>query len=228
MHAVHDEQKGGRIHSPGRRAAGMLAGVLDQFGVESSSHVTLFTDSHLVRGTLRTRQRRLTDVLNAMDVSFVVLEEVILEDFGARATIERADYAQVNLATILFAVAEVMVEATPELRTMKVPERALVSVPPFKIVGRIHLLPERNLHHALSDLGGRFLPVTDATYWSDSLGEARTQAPFLAVNHSRAQVLAPYRETDVWAGVTIGEGARSGSEAEAGAGAEREAEAGES
>ncbi|KRT63350.1 MAG: hypothetical protein XU10_C0012G0041 [Chloroflexi bacterium CSP1-4] len=193
----------------------MLTGMLDQYGVESSSHVTLFTDSHVVRGMLRTRQRRLTDVLNATDASFVVLEEVILEDFGARATIERADYAQVNLATILFAVAEVAVEATPELRTMKVPERALVSVPPFKIVGRIHLLPERNLHHALSDLAGRFLPVTDATYWSDSLGEARTQAPFLAVNHSRAQVLAPYRETDVWAGVTIGEGA----DAERGTGA---------
>jgi hypothetical protein len=204
----------------------MLAGVLDQFGVESSSHVTLFTDSHLVRGTLRTRQRRLTDVLNATDASFVVLEEVILEDFGARATIERADYAQVNLATILFAVAEVTVEATPELRTMKVPERALVSVPPFKIVGRIHLLPERDLHHALSDLGGRFLPVTDATYWSDSLGEARTQAPFLAVNHSRAQVLAPYRETDVWAGVTIGEGAEAGHEAGPAPEAVREADTG--
>src|SRR3989304_6313658 len=193
----------------------MLTGMLDQYGVESSSHVTLFTDSHVGRGRLRPRQRRLTDVLNATDASFVVLEEVILEDFGARATIERADYAQVNLATILFAVAEVAVEATPELRTMKVPERPLVSVPPFKSGGRIPLLPELNLHHALSDLAGPFLPVTDATYWSDSLGEARTQAPFLAVNHSRAQGLAAPPETAVWAGVTIGEGA----DAERGTGA---------
>lgn len=182
----------------------MLARVFDQFGAEAISRLTLFTDSHVVRGTLRTRQRRLTDVLNAMDAAFLVLDDVILEDFGARATVERSDFAQVNLATILFAVTEESVESTAELRTNKVSELALISVPPFKILGRIHLLPERDLHHALSDLGGRFIPVTDATHWSDSLGEARAQAAFVAVNHARAQVLAPYRAADVWAGVKVG------------------------
>ena len=32
---------------------------------------------------------------------------------------------------------------------------------------------ERDLREALVELTGRFLPVTDATYWSDPLGEAR-------------------------------------------------------
>jgi hypothetical protein len=43
--------------------------------------------------------------------------------------------------------------------------------------------------------------VTDATYWSDSLGEARTAALLVAVNHERAQLMAPHREVDPWAGL---------------------------
>jgi hypothetical protein len=78
---------------------------------------------------------------------------------------------------------------------------ASISIPPFKITGRIHLLPERDLREALSELTGAFVPVTDATYWSDTVGEARATAPMLAINHSRAQILAPHTEIDPWAGV---------------------------
>ncbi|MET1232881.1 MAG: hypothetical protein ABWY52_08545 [Candidatus Limnocylindrales bacterium] len=177
--------------------------MFEHIGSESTTRVTLFTDSHVVRGNLRTRQRRLTDALNATDATFLVLDDVIFEDFGVRAVVERADYAQINLATILFAVADADVEPTPELRMAKVPEKALVSVPPFKITGRIHLLPERDLHEALSELLGRFVPMTEAIYWSDALSEARTPAPFLAVNHARTQILAPFKEQDVWAGVVV-------------------------
>lgn len=177
--------------------------MFEHIGAETTTQVTLYTDSHVVRGDLSTRQRRLTDALNAADASFLVLDNVIFEDFGVRAVVERAEYAQINLATILFAVAEAEVEPTPELRMTKVPEKALVSVPPFKINGRIHLLPERDLHIALTELIGRFVPVTEAIFWSDALGEARTPAPFLAFNHARAQILAPFKEQDVWAGVVV-------------------------
>jgi hypothetical protein len=80
----------------------------------------------------------------------------------------------------------------------------MISIPPFRITGRIHLLPERDLREALSELTGRFLPVTDATYWSDTVGEARNTAPMVAVNHARAQILAPHREADPWAGLDRG------------------------
>jgi len=110
----------------------------------------------------------------------------------------------VNLASVLFAVVNEPVSPAPELRTPKIPEEALISIPPFKVTGQIHLMPERSLRDALSELTGHFLPVTDATYWSDSLGEARTQAELLAVNHERAQILAPHRVTDPWAGLDSG------------------------
>jgi hypothetical protein len=63
--------------------------MFDHIGAESSTRITLYTDAHVVRGDLRTRHRRLTDVLNATDASFLVLDNVIFEDFGVRAVVER-------------------------------------------------------------------------------------------------------------------------------------------
>lgn len=163
--------------------------------------LTLYTDSFVIHGSLNTRQRRVTDMLNMAEDRFLVLSEVTTDEFGTRGESIRAEFAQVNLASVLFAVVNEPVEPAPELRTPKIPEEALISVPPFKVTGFIHLMPERSLRDALSELTGHFLPVTGATYWSDVLGEARTTAELLAVNHERAQILAPHRVTDPWAGL---------------------------
>jgi hypothetical protein len=116
-----------------------------------------------------------------------------MEEFGARGQTTRADFAQVNLSSLLFAITDSVVEAQPELRLVKSSEEALVIVPPFKVVGRIHVLPDRDLRDALSELTGRFIPVTDACYWSDILDQPRTSATFVAFNHARAHVLASHR-----------------------------------
>jgi hypothetical protein len=85
-----------------------------------------------------------------------------------------------------------------------VAERALVSIPPFRVVGNIHLLPERNLRDALAEFHGKFLPVTDATYWAEGLGGQRETVAMVAVNHALAQFFAPFREVDPWAGMGAG------------------------
>jgi hypothetical protein len=168
--------------------------------------LTLYTDSYVVRGNVRTRQKRITDILNQADEEFLVIEEAVVDPLGSHGEVIRAEYAQVNLATVLFAVSDVPVEPTPELRTPKVQEQALVTVPPFTVIGRVHLLPERALRNALEELTGRFIPVTDATYWSDVVGEPRTTAMLVAVNHARAQILAPHRVVDPWSGLGAGAG----------------------
>jgi len=167
------------------------------------SHValTLYTDAFVIKGSVRTRQGRITDILNQADETFLVLADAVVDEYGSRGMPIRSEFAQVNLAAVLFAVAESAVEPRPDLRTPKVPEQALISIPPFRVTGRVHLLPERDLREALSELTGRFIPVTEATYWSDSIGEARATAPMLAVNHERAQIFAPHREVDVWGGL---------------------------
>jgi hypothetical protein len=163
--------------------------------------LTLYTDAFIIRGSLVTRQRRVTDMLNMAEDRFLVLADVTTDEFGSRGDQMRAEFAQVNLASVLFAVVNEPVAPAPELRTPKIAEEALISIPPFKVTGFIHLMPERSLRNALSELTGNFLPVTDAAYWSDVLAEARTQAALLAVNHERAQILAPYRASDPWVGL---------------------------
>lgn len=163
--------------------------------------LTLYTDSFVIKGSIRTRQGRITDILNQADEEFLVLSDTIVDEYGARGVPLRTEYAQVNLGAVLFAVANEPVEPRPDLRTPKVPEQALISIPPFRITGRVHVMPERDLREALSELTGRFIPVTDATYWSDSIGEARATADMVAINHERAQILAPHREVDVWGGL---------------------------
>lgn len=176
----------------------MFAGI---GGEEQAVGLTLYTDAYVVRGTIRTRQRRVTDILNHAEDDFLVISDATFDEFGSRAQTVQSEFAQVNLGTVLFAVADTPVEPIPELRMPKIAEQALISVPPFRITGRIHLLPERDLREALGELTGRFIPVTEATYWSDTVGEARTTAAMVAFNHARAQILAPNREIDPWAGL---------------------------
>jgi hypothetical protein len=164
--------------------------------------MTMYTEQLIVRGTIQTTQHRVTDILNQATDSYLVLEDVTLEEYGSAETPTRAEFAQVNLASVLFAVSLTAVEPMRELRTPKVTERALLSIPPFRVVGHVHLLPERGLRSGLAELHGAFIPVTDATFWADRLGESRQTVAYVAVNHARAQVFAPFREIDPWAGVT--------------------------
>lgn len=176
----------------------MFAGIGGELRAAS---ITLVTDAFIVRGTIQTRHRRITDMLNTAEHEFLVLERATFDEFGSTGVAMQTDFAQVNLGAVLFGVADEAVEVTPELRVPKVSERALISVPPFTVTGQIHLMPGRDLHEALGELMGRFIPVTDAVYWSDRVGEARTSALVVAVNHNRAQILAPHREVDPWAGL---------------------------
>jgi hypothetical protein len=179
--------------------------------------ITLVTDNFVVRGTLQTRHRRITDMLNMTEHDFLVLEQCTFDEFGSAGVVMQTDFAQVNLGAVLFGVADEPVEVTPELRVPKVSERALISVPPFTITGHIHVMAGRDLRQALDELMGRFIPVTEATYWSDRVGEARTEALVVAVNHNRAQILAPHREVDPWAGLDRSGGSETPEASELGA-----------
>ena len=171
-------------------------------GAARTNHITLYTDAYTVRGRLESNHRRLTDALNEAADGFVVLADVTFDEFRHAANLIRAEYAQINLGSVLFVTAEDDLDPDPTLATPRVSEEALISVPPFKVLGRIHLEVDRPLRDALGELRGRFVPVTQATHWSDALAEARTTVPYLAVNHARCQILAPHQEVDPWAGLS--------------------------
>jgi hypothetical protein len=155
--------------------------------------LTLYTDALITHGHVRTRLHRVTDILNLSETPFLVLEDVTVTELDGSGEAVWAGFAQVNLDAVLFAVADTPVEPSPELRAPKNPEQVLVSVPPFRVTGNIHVLPSAiDLREALTELTGRFLPVTDATYSATRMGVGERQALMLAVNHRRAQILAQY------------------------------------
>lgn len=187
----------------------MFAGI---GGELRAAPITLITDAYIVRGAVQTRHRRISDILNSAENDFLVLENATFDEFGSTGIAIQSEFAQVNLGAVLFGVADEPVEPTAELRVPKVSQLALITVPPFTITGHIHLMPGRDLRQALDELMGRFIPVTEATYWADRVGEARNSALIVAVNHNRAQILAPHREVDPWAGLDrAGEGTAAGS-----------------
>jgi hypothetical protein len=179
----------------------MLWSMFDEAVTGGEVPLTLYTDAFVIRGMIRTRQRRVTDILNMAEDSFLVVSAATIDEYGSKGIASRSDYAQVNLSTVLFAVSDETIESRPDLTTPKVPEMAMITIPPFRITGRIHLLPQRELREALTELTGAFIPVTDAAYWSDTVGEARTTAHVLAFNHNRAHILAPHTEVDPWHGL---------------------------
>jgi hypothetical protein len=157
------------------------------------AELTLYTDALVARGMIRTRQHRVSDILNLADTPFLVLEDVTVTDLDGRGSEFHVDIAQINLDTVLFAVADTRIEPSPELRTPKTPHDAIVSVPPFRVTGTLHLSAgSADLREALTDLTGRFLPVTDAAFEAPALGIGQQKAAMLAVNHQRAQILAHY------------------------------------
>jgi hypothetical protein len=145
--------------------------------------LTLYTDALIARGLIRTRQHRISDILNLAETPFLVLEDVTVTDLDGKGAPITADVAQINLDAVLFAVVDTRIDPSPEM----------IAVPPFRVTGTMHLLAGApNLRDALTGLTGQFLPVTDATYEAPSLGLGPHAAVMLAVNHQRAQILARY------------------------------------
>ncbi len=157
--------------------------------------LTLYTDALIARGAVRTRQHRVSDILNLSETPYLVLEDVRVTDLDGASEPITADVAQINLDAVLFAVVNTPVASSLELRAPKMQREAIISVPPFRVAGTLHLLAgATNLREALSDLSGRFLPVTDAEFQAPGLGLAPQTALMLAVNHHRAQILARYTQ----------------------------------
>jgi hypothetical protein len=201
-----------------------MFGALDAAPVE----LTLYTDALAIRGTVSTNLRRVTDILNRTDEPFLVLDGVTIEEHALRGQPTRLPFAQVNLDAILFATADLPLEPNTTMRTVKAERRAVVSVPPFSVAGSVHLvIGEGDLRDGLRALVDRFIPVTDATYWSEQLNVAKREAVLVAVNHRRAQYLAPHIEVDPWAGLELRPAVESaaGATAEAGVGTGAETEA---
>jgi hypothetical protein len=160
----------------------------DSFSPPLSMQLIVATLGLLIQGTLKTRLRRLTDVLNEPTAEHLILFDATFMEFGSRRAAAGPGTAQVQLDDVLFAHTIGPTESGAELRVPKQPIRAVLIASPFTIEGEVHLAYEAELHQALDALAGRFVPVTKARYWAYGVAESPNEVDLLAVNHSRAHI----------------------------------------
>lgn len=153
--------------------------------------LTVVTTQLVIQGTLQTRLRRLTDVLNEPTADHLILFDATFMEFGSRRVVVGAATAQIQLSEMLFVHANSSTESGGEMRNPKQPVRAIVVASPFTIEGEIHLPYEAELHQALDGFSGRFAPVTKARYWAYSVAESPNYVDLVAVNHARALFAVP-------------------------------------
>jgi hypothetical protein len=162
--------------------------------------VRLYTEHYLVRGRISTMHGSLLDVLNGAGEE-IVLEDAFFDEFASREIVGQAAFAQVNLAMVILAALDDEFAEGAEAPEPLPGDQVMIGVPPYRVTGHVELGKQRDLRKLLDRMSGRFIEVTDATFWSESLNEPRKRTRVLAVNHARAHVVAPFEERDVWAGV---------------------------
>jgi hypothetical protein len=150
--------------------------------------LTFVTDKLVIQGTVLTRVKRLTDLLNEPDTAHIVLQNSSFMEVGSRRVISQGAWAQVRLSDVLFVHTNGETDSGGTARMPKHPVKATLLLPPFTVEGTIHLPYESELRIALDAFGDRFVPVTDAKYWAYSVAESPNTVELLCVNHARAHV----------------------------------------
>ena len=160
----------------------------DSFNPIQSLPVTIVTAALVINGTIQTRLRRLTDVMNEPNLVHLILFDATFTTVASRRVVASAAASQVQLSDVLFIHTSGATESGTEARTAKQPIRATLIAPPYAIEGLIHLPYESELRQALDAFGDRFVPVTDARYRLYGLEESPTNVDLLVVNRTRAHV----------------------------------------
>jgi hypothetical protein len=142
----------------------------------------------IVQGTILTRVKRLTDLVNEADLSQLILQNARFMELGSRQVIAEGQAVHVPVGEILFIHASSPTESDAAMRIPKQPIPATLLLPPFTIEGTIYLAYESELRIALSAHMDRFMAVTNARYWTDGQAESPRTVDLMAVQHAKAHI----------------------------------------
>ena len=84
--------------------------------------MTLYTDSFIIRGTIQTRYKRVTDVLSDPEHHFLVLTDAMVDEYGSRELATGPSLPRSTWPPSCSPSRTSTSSPTPELRTIKVPE----------------------------------------------------------------------------------------------------------
>ena len=155
-----------------------------------SVHAQLFTAAYRISGTMLTRFSRVTDIMNLQPTSHIVIEEATVTEYGDPAGGITVPHVLVSIDELLFVVvAETDTEARPEMRIAKRPVRAQVALPPFRLLGTVHVAQGSRPADGLLNISDRFVPMTDVSVSCTAHPEISLTAPAVALQRSMAHVI---------------------------------------
>jgi hypothetical protein len=155
-----------------------------------SVNVQLFTSAYRISGTMLTRFSRVTDIVNLQPTSHIVLDHATVTEHGHPAGGLPGEHVLVAVDELLFVIVEETdADTRPEMRIPKRPVRAQVALPPFRLVGTVHVAQGSRPSDGLLNLSDRFLPMTDVNISCTAFPEIGLTAPAVALQRAMAHVI---------------------------------------
>ena len=175
----------------------MSAFGLGGYATVEAIEIELFTAAYRVAGTIHTPFRRVAELLNQLPGGHLAVETATIVEHGAPDSIWQSSTAMVTVDEVLVLVAPGLVgESSAEMRIQKHPAHAILSVPPLRLAGTIHVPVGSRPVDGLLNVPDRFMPMTDVTLTSASHPALDRQFPILALRRDRAHVIVVSERRD--------------------------------
>ena len=166
---------------------------MDSFGglaATSEVEVDLITDAYRITGLTRTRFGRVTDIVNQLLGQHLTIEKATISEHADPGAPLAAPSALVDVSSILLLGAPGLTgTASSEMRIPKRAVKAMLTLPPIRITGTIHVPMGSRPLDGLLNVTDRFLAMTDVTITSARYPELGRTVEAAAISRARAQVL---------------------------------------
>jgi hypothetical protein len=124
--------------------------------------IDCYTSAYRVSGQTTTRFTRVSDIVNLLSSTHLVITHATMSEFGAPSATLGAAQVLVSLDEILFVVSHAVDSGSrPEMRIPKRAVLAQLALPPFRLTGSVHVPQGSRPGDGLLNVGDRFVSMTD-------------------------------------------------------------------
>jgi hypothetical protein len=163
---------------------------MEGFAAVQAVHVEIYTAAYRISGTIHTPFRRVAEILNQLPSGHVAVDDATVEEFSAAEPLPPAASTLVAVDEILAMAAPGLAgEARAEMRIQKQPAWAVLSIPPLRLDGTVHVPVGTRAADGLLNVADRFLPMTDVRLSCAAYPSLDQEIPVLAVRRDRAHVM---------------------------------------
>ncbi len=160
--------------------------------------VELYTVGFRVSGTMSTRFRKATDILNLSGSDHLAVGQATVTEYADPTAARGGQQVRVAISEILFGISSGAPEDDNEFQVQKRPVKMQVGMAPFWLTGMFHVPEASQAMEGLMNVSDRFVPLTDVAVSCAPYPAVDGTADVVAVHRALAQVflVADDREND--------------------------------